>query len=253
MLNDEIKKSVIQDITLLKFIGLNPIVVHGGGPDISNALKAYNIESRFINGLRVTEKDTVGVAQMVLVGKTNKELVSLLNAMGGKAIGLCGIDGNLLKCKKLYTDVDGVKTDIGFVGEVTEVNTKIIEMLNDDEFIPVIAPIGVDDEGNSYNINADSVAEAVAEALNAEKLMYLTDVEGVKNADGELIYKIHLDEINEMIDNGTITGGMIPKIKSCEKAIKNGVGKVHIIDGRLLHSILLEIFTDTGIGTMITE
>ncbi|MBR5507551.1 MAG: acetylglutamate kinase [Clostridia bacterium] len=253
MLNDEIKKSVIQDITLLKFIGLNPIVVHGGGPDISNALKAYNIESRFINGLRVTEKDTVGVAQMVLVGKTNKELVSLLNAMGGKAIGLCGIDGNLLKCKKLYTDVDGVKTDIGFVGEVTEVNTKIIEMLNDDEFIPVIAPIGVDDEGNSYNINADSVAEAVAEALNAEKLMYLTDVEGVKNADGELIYKIHLDEINEMIDNGTITGGMIPKIKSCKKAIKNGVGKVHIIDGRLLHSILLEIFTDTGIGTMITE
>ncbi|MBE7052561.1 MAG: acetylglutamate kinase [Ruminococcaceae bacterium] len=253
MLNDEIKKSVIQDITLLKFIGINPIIVHGGGPDISNALKAYNIESKFINGLRVTEKDTVGVAQMVLVGKTNKELVSLLNHEGGKAIGLCGIDGNLLKCKKLYTDVDGVKTDIGFVGEVIEVNTKIIEMLNDDEFIPVIAPIGVDDEGNSYNINADSVAEAVAEALHAEKLMYLTDVEGVKNADGELIYKIHLDEINAMIEDGTITGGMIPKIKGCEKAIKNGVGKVHIIDGRLLHSILLEIFTDTGIGTMITE
>lgn len=253
MLNDEIKKSVIQDITLLKFIGINPIIVHGGGPDISNALKAYNIESKFINGLRVTEKDTVGVAQMVLVGKTNKELVSLLNHEGGKAIGLCGIDGNLLKCKKLYTDVDGVKTDIGFVGEVTEVNTKIIEMLNDDEFIPVIAPIGVDDEGNSYNINADSVAEAVAEALHAEKLMYLTDVEGVKNADGELIYKIHLDEINAMIEDGTITGGMIPKIRGCEKAIKNGVGKVHIIDGRLLHSILLEIFTDTGIGTMITE
>ena len=253
MLNDEIKKSVIQDITLLKFIGINPIIVHGGGPDISNALKAYNIESKFINGLRVTEKDTVGVAQMVIVGKTNKELVSLLNHEGGKAIGLCGIDGNLLKCKKLYTNVDGVKTDIGFVGEVTEVNTKIIEMLNDDEFIPVIAPIGVDDEGNSYNINADSVAEAVAEALHAEKLMYLTDVEGVKNADGELIYKIHLDEINAMIEDGTITGGMIPKIKGCEKAIKNGVGKVHIIDGRLLHSILLEIFTDTGIGTMITE
>lgn len=253
MLNDEIKKSVIQDITLLKFIGLNPIVVHGGGPDISNALKAYNIESKFVNGLRVTEKDTVGVAQMVLVGKTNKELVSLLNHEGGKAIGLCGIDGSLLKCKKLYTDVDGVKTDIGFVGEVTEVNTKIIEMLNDDEFIPVIAPIGVDEDGNSYNINADSVAEAVAEALNAEKLMYLTDVEGVKNADGELIYKIHLDEINKMIEDGTITGGMIPKIKSCEKAIRNGVGRVHIIDGRLIHSILLEIFTDTGIGTMITE
>ena len=253
MLNDDIKKSVIQDITLLKFIGLNPIVVHGGGPDISNALKAYNIESKFINGLRVTEKETVGIAQMVLVGKTNKELVSLLNHEGGKAIGLCGIDGNLLKCKKLYTEVDGVKTDIGFVGEVVEVNTKIIEMLNDDEFIPVIAPIGVDEDGNSYNVNADTVAEAVAEALCAEKLMYLTDVEGVKNADGELIYKIHLDEINKMIEDGTITGGMIPKIKSCEKAIQNGVGKVHIIDGRLLHSILLEIFTDPGIGTMITK
>lgn len=253
MLNDEIKKSVIQDITLLKFIGLNPIVVHGGGPDISNALKIHNIHSEFINGLRVTDKDAVGVAQMVLVGKTNKEIVSLLNHEGGKAIGLCGIDGNLLKCKKLYTEVDGKKTDIGFVGEVTEVNKKIIEMLNDDEFIPVIAPIGVDSEGNSYNINADTVAEAVAEALNAEKLMYLTDVEGVKNADGELIYKIHLDEINKMIEDGTITGGMIPKIRSCEKAIKNGVGKVHIIDGRLVHSILLEIFTDTGIGTMITE
>lgn len=253
MLNDEIKKSVIQDITLLKFIGLNPIVVHGGGPDISNALKNYNIESEFINGLRVTTKDTVGIAQMVLVGKTNKEIVSLLNHEGGKAIGLSGIDGSLLKCKKLYTEVDGEKKDIGFVGEVTKVNTKIIEMLNEDEYIPVIAPIGVDEEGNSYNINADSVAEAVAEALHAEKLMYLTDVEGVKDANGELIYKIHLDEINAMIDDGTITGGMIPKIKGCEKAIKNGVGKVHIIDGRLLHSILLEIFTDTGIGTMITE
>ena len=199
MLNDEIKKSVIQDITLLKFIGINPIIVHGGGPDISNALKAYNIESKFINGLRVTEKDTVGVAQMVLVGKTNKELVSLLNHEGGKAIGLCGIDGNLLKCKKLYTDVDGVKTDIGFVGEVTEVNTKIIEMLNDDEFIPVIAPIGVDDEGNSYNINADSVAEAVAEALHAEKLMYLTDVEGVKDNNGDIIFEITTENAEKLI------------------------------------------------------
>lgn len=253
MLNDEIKKSVIQDITLLKFIGLNPIVVHGGGPDISAALKVHNIHSEFVNGLRVTEKDAVGVAQMVLVGKTNKEIVSLLNHEGGKAIGLCGIDGNLLKCKKMYTEVDGKQVDLGFVGEVTEVNTKIIEMLNDDEFIPVIAPIGVDKEGNSYNINADSVAEAVAEALHAEKLMYLTDVEGVKNGEGELIYKIHLEEIDKMIEDGIITGGMIPKIKGCEKAIKNGVGKVHIIDGRLLHSILLEIFTDTGIGTMITE
>ncbi len=253
MLNDEIKQSVIRDITLLKFIGLNPIVVHGGGPDISNELKNHNIQSEFINGLRVTNKDTVQVAQMVLVGKTNKEIVSLLNHEGGKAIGLCGIDGSLIKCKKLYTEVDGNKTDIGYVGEVTKVNTKIIEMLNDDEYIPVIAPIGVDDEGNSFNINADSVAEAVAEALHAEKLMYLTDVEGVKDINGDLIYKIHTSEIESMIESGAITGGMIPKILGCKKAIENGVGKVHIIDGRLLHSILLEIFTDTGIGTMITE
>lgn len=253
MLNDEIKKSVIQDITLLKFIGLNPIVVHGGGPDISNELKNHNIESEFINGLRVTDKDTVAIAQMVLVGKTNKEIVSLLNHEGGKAIGLCGIDGSLIKCKKMYTEVDGEQTDIGFVGEVTKVNTKIIEMLNEDEYIPVIAPIGVDDEGNSFNINADSVAEAVAEALHAEKLMYLTDVEGVKDINGDLIYKIHTGEVEGMIESGAITGGMIPKILGCKKAIENGVGKVHIIDGRLLHSILLEIFTDTGIGTMITE
>jgi len=253
MLNDEIKKSVIQDITLLKFIGLNPIVVHGGGPDISNELKNHNIQSEFINGLRVTDKNTVAIAQMVLVGKTNKEIVSLLNHEGGKAIGLCGIDGSLIKCRKMYTEVDGEQKDIGYVGEVTKVNTKIIEMLNEDEYIPVIAPIGVDDEGNSFNINADSVAEAVAEALHAEKLMYLTDVEGVKDINGDLIYKIHTNEIEGMIESGAITGGMIPKILGCKKAIENGVGKVHIIDGRLLHSILLEIFTDTGIGTMITE
>lgn len=253
MVNEDLKKSVMDDITLLKYVGINPIVVHGGGPDITSALGVYNIESKFINGLRVTDEDTVGIAQMVLVGKTNKDIVSKLNHAGGKAIGLCGLDGNLIKCKKYYTEVDGKKTDIGYVGEVTEINTKMINLLTEDEYIPVIAPIGVDDEGNSYNINADSVASAVAEALNAEKLMYLTDVRGVLDNNGELIHRIYTDEVDGLIENKTITGGMIPKVTGCKDAVHNGVERVHIIDGRILHSILLEIFTDHGIGTMILE
>lgn len=253
MVNEDLKKSVMDDITLLKYVGINPIIVHGGGPDITSALGVYNIESKFINGLRVTDEDTVNIAQMVLVGKTNKDIVAKLNHAGGKAIGLCGLDGNLIKCKKYYTEVDGKKTDIGYVGEVTEINTKIINHLTEDEYIPVIAPIGVDEDGNSYNINADSVASAVAEALNAEKLMYLTDVRGVLDNNGELIQRIYTDEVQELIDNKTITGGMIPKVTGCKEAVHNGVERVHIIDGRILHSILLEIFTDHGIGTMILE
>ena len=253
MVNEDLKKSVMDDITLLKYVGINPIVVHGGGPDITSALGVYNIESKFINGLRVTDEDTVGIAQMVLVGKTNKDIVSKLNHAGGKAIGLCGLDGNLIKCKKYYTEVDGKKTDIGYVGEVTQINTKMINLLTEDEYIPVIAPIGSDDEGNSYNINADSVASAVAEALNAEKLIYLTDVRGVLDSNGELIHRIYTDEVDSLIENKTITGGMIPKVTGCKDAVHNGVERVHIIDGRILHSILLEIFTDHGIGTMILE
>jgi len=253
MINEDLKKSVMDDITLLKYVGINPIIVHGGGPDITNALKTYNIESEFINGLRVTDKNTVDIAQMVLVGKTNKDIVSKLNHAGGKAIGLCGLDGNLIKCKKHYTEVDGKKTDIGFVGDVISVNTKVIDLLTDDEYIPVIAPIGVDDEGNSYNINADTVASAVAEALNAEKLMYLTDVRGVLDKNNELIHKIYTNEVYSLIANETITGGMIPKVIGCKEAVDNGVERVHIIDGRIVHSILLEIFTDHGIGTMILE
>jgi len=253
MINEDLKKSVMDDITLLKYVGINPIIVHGGGPDITNALKTYNIESEFINGLRVTDKNTVDIAQMVLVGKTNKDIVSKLNHAGGKAIGLCGLDGNLIKCKKHYTEVDGKKTDIGFVGDVISVNTKVIDLLTDDEYIPVIAPIGVDDEGNSYNINADTVASAVAEALNAEKLMYLTDVRGVLDKNNELIHKIYTNEVDSLIANETITGGMIPKVIGCKEAVDNGVERVHIIDGRIVHSILLEIFTDHGIGTMILE
>ena len=252
MINEDLKNSVMDDITLLKYVGINPIVVHGGGPDITSALKTYNIQSEFINGLRVTDKDTVGIAQMVLVGKTNKDIVSRLNHAGGKAIGLCGLDGNLIKCQKLYTEVDGEKKDIGYVGDIVKVNTKVIDLLTDDEYIPVIAPIGVDDEGNSYNINADSVASAVAEALKAEKLMYLTDVHGVLDKNSDLIHHIYTDEVEKLIDDETITGGMIPKVTGCKEAVDNGVKGVHIIDGRVVHSILLEIFTDHGIGTMIS-
>ena len=253
MINENLKNSVMDDITLLKYVGINPIIVHGGGPDITNALNVYNIESRFVNGLRVTDKDTVDIAQMVLVGKTNKDIVSKLNHAGGKAIGLCGLDGSLIKCQKYYTEVNGTKTDIGYVGDIIKVNTKVIDLLTNDEYIPVIAPIGVDDDGNSYNINADNVAAAVAEALSAEKLMYLTDVRGVLDKEGELIHRIYVDDADALIENGTITGGMIPKVTSCKNAVNNGVERVHIIDGRIIHSILLEIFTDHGIGTMFSK
>ncbi|MBE7014252.1 MAG: acetylglutamate kinase [Ruminococcaceae bacterium] len=254
MINDELKNSVMEDLTLLKYIGLNPILVHGGGPDISEALKTFNIESEFINGLRVTDEETVKVAQMVLVGKTNKEIVSLLNQKGGNALGICGIDGNLIKCKKLYTEVDGKKTDIGYVGDIIEINNKVLEYIIKDEFIPVVAPIGVGENGESYNINADTVAGALAASLNAEKLIMLTDVEGIKTgADGELLYYTNKQEILDLIDKDVITGGMIPKVLGCLEALDKGVNSVHIIDGRVPHCLLLEIFTKSGIGTMIEK
>ena len=251
MINDELKNSVIDDIILLKFIGLNPIVVHGGGPDISKALNDNNIKSEFINGLRVTDADTMRIAQEVLVGKTNKEIVSLLNCKGGKAVGFCGIDGGFIKCEKKFTEVDGRKIDLGFVGEIINVDKHIVEYISKDAYIPVIAPIGIDDEGQSYNINADNVAAAVAKAVAAEKLILLTDVEGIKDADNNIIYEAGKEEILAMIDNGTINGGMIPKVTGCLDAIDSGVSGVHIIDGRVPHCLLLEIFTKSGIGTMI--
>ena len=243
MINDELKNSVMEDITLLKFIGLNPIVVHGGGPDISKALNDNNIKTEFINGLRVTDADTIRIAQMVLVGKTNKEIVSLLNCKGGKAIGFCGIDGAFIKCKKHYAETEEGLQDIGFVGDIVEINPHILEYISSDQYIPVIAPIGVDEDGQSYNINADSVAGAVASATAAEKLILLTDVEGVKDKDGNVIFETGEKEINEMIENGTISGGMIPKVLGCLEAINSGVKGVHIIDGRVPHCLLLEIFT----------
>lgn len=253
MINEELKHSVMEDITLLKYIGAQPIVVHGGGPDISAALKTYNVESRFINGLRYTDADTMSVAQMVLVGKTNKAIVSTLNAKGGKAIGLCGIDGGIIQCRKKTTVVDGVEQELGFVGDIVSVDTHVLNLISDDRYIPVIAPIGTDESGQSYNINADTAASAVAAALGAEKLMFLTDIEGVKDSNDNIIYEISRKTALAMIDSGIISGGMIPKVQGCLDAIEAGVNKVHIIDGRVPHCILLEIFTDTGIGTMITR
>lgn len=255
MINENLKTSVMEDITLLKYIGMHPVVVHGGGPDINKALDTFNIKSQFINGLRVTDKATMEVAQMVLVGKTNKEIVSLINQMGGKAIGLSGIDGKLIECEQYKTVVDGKETDLGYVGKITGINTKLIELIAKDEYIPVIAPIGTGKNGQSYNINADTVAGEIAAALKAEKLMLLTDVEGVRMSkdSNEIITALTANEAIDLIDKKIIDGGMIPKVLGCIDALEKGVGRTHIIDGRIPHCLLLEIFTNKGIGTMIMK
>lgn len=247
MINDDLKHSVMEDITLLKFIGMNPIIVHGGGPDISRELEQNQVKSSFVNGLRVTDAQTMQIAQKVLVGKTNKEIVSLMNLKGGKAIGLCGIDGNLIECDKMTTQVDGKAVDIGFVGHIINVNTKILNLVISDEYIPVIAPIGVDGEGNSYNINADTVASEIAKAIKAEKLIQLTDIDGVHDENNEIIFEMDKTRALSLIADGTIAGGMIPKVESCVDAIKSGVNRVHIIDGRIPHCILLE-FSPTPVS-----
>ncbi len=252
MINEEIKNSVMRDIVLLKFIGMNPVIVHGGGPEINRALQQYEVKSDWVNGLRVTDKFTMEIAQMVLMGKTNKQIVSGINAKGGQALGFCGIDGKLIECKKHYEMVEGKPVDIGYVGEVTKVNTDMLKIVAQDAYIPVIAPIGIGPDGESYNINADTVAGEIAASLKAEKLILLTDTEGVKNTEtGELLYVLTLDEIHRLIDTGIITGGMIPKVLGCVDAIHRGVNRTHIIDGRIPHCLLLEIFTNKGIGTMI--
>ncbi len=255
MINDELKNSVIEDITLLKYIGMNPVLVHGGGPDINRALQKFDVKSEFVNGLRVTDAQTIEVAQMVLVGKTNKEIVSLLNSKGAKAIGLCGIDGKLIECEQYKTEIGGEMKDIGFVGSITKINSKVLELISKDEYIPVVAPIGVGPNGQSYNINADTVAGEIAAALKAEKLMLLTDVEGVKpSKDSEnIIPALTIDEVHDLIAKKIIAGGMIPKVLGCVDALEKGVGRTHIIDGRIPHCILLEIFTYKGIGTMIMK
>lgn len=255
MINDELKNAVMDDITLLKFIGLNPVIVHGGGPDINKMLETLQIKSEFVNGLRVTDKKTMEVAQMVLVGNTNKEIVSMLNQKGGKAIGLCGIDGKLIECEQYKTTIEGVEKDIGFVGKIININSKVLELIARDEYIPVIAPIGVGRDGCSYNINADTVAGEVAVALKAEKLMLLTDVEGVKMSPDspDVLHALTAAQVHDLISKKIINGGMIPKVLGCLEALDRGVGRTHIIDGRIPHCILLEIFTNKGIGTMIMQ
>ncbi len=255
MINDELKNSVIEDITLLKYIGMNPVLVHGGGPDINKVLQKFDVKSEFVNGLRVTDLQTIEVAQMVLVGKTNKEIVSLLNGKGAKAIGLCGIDGKLIECEQYKTEIDGELKDIGYVGSITKINSKVLDLISKDEYIPVVAPIGVGPNGESYNINADTVAGEIAAALKAEKLMLLTDVEGVKpSKDSDIVTPaLTIDEVHDLIDKKIIAGGMIPKVLGCVDALEKGVGRTHIIDGRIPHCILLEIFTYKGIGTMIMK
>jgi len=256
MADESLKKSFALDVILLKFIGINPVIVHGGGPQINETLKRYGIVSEFVKGMRVTDAATMGVVEMVLTGQVNKEVVGYINRHGGRAAGLSGKDGGLLLCRKMLQEVkreDGSveDLDIGFVGDVIKVDTGILNTLKNGGFIPIIAPVGVGRDGESYNINADLVAGRVAAALGAEKLILLTDVAGVKDRDGNLLSSINLADVPALIDNGAITGGMIPKVNCCVDALLDGVKKAHIIDGRVEHAILLEIFTDVGIGTEI--
>ena len=257
MINEDLKQSVMDDIVLLKYIGINPILVHGGGPDINNMLSRVNVESHFVNGLRYTDTDTMQIAQMVLIGKTNKEIVSNLCSKGAKAIGISGIDGQLIEAEKMTDDPEGNPVDIGYVGTIKNIDTTVLSMLANDEYIPVIAPIGMGEHGESYNINADTVASEVAVALQASKLMILTDVGGVleKNEDGEnhIIPVLDEKDIEDCINRGIISGGMIPKINGCLDTVRRGVNRAHIIDGRIPHSLILEIFTENGIGTMIVK
>lgn len=253
MISDDISRTIMQDITLLKYVGVNPIVVHGGGPEITKMLEALNIPSKFYKGLRITTKEAIEVVQMVLTGKINKDIVSQLNSLGGKAIGLCGKDANLIEVEPM-DPIDGV--DLGYVGKIKNINCKVVEILAKDEYIPVIAPIGVGPDGQSYNINADTVAGEVAAALKAEKLIFLTDVDGIRRdpQDPEsIISVITVEEVYDLIDKGIISGGMIPKVKGCIKSIEQGVKRTHIVNGTIPHPLLLEIFTDKGIGTMVTR
>ena len=255
MENEELQYCFAQDVTLLKFIGINPVIVHGGGPQIGDLIKRLGGKSQFVAGMRVTDEATMEAVEMTLAGKINKSIVTLINKAGGKAIGLSGRDGNMIQAKKLLvdaTDDEGnkIKADIGLVGEVTSVNTEALEAVSS-HFIPVIAPVGVGDDFQPYNINADSVAGSIAAALKAEKLLLLTDVDGVKDANGSRISTIYSKDIPSLKESGVLYGGMIPKIDCAATAIEAGTTKAHIIDGRIKHSMLLEIFTDSGIGTQI--
>ena len=258
MTDPELENSFARDIVLLKTVGLNPIVVHGGGPQIGDLLKKIGKESQFIDGMRVTDAETMDIVEMVLGGLVNKSIVSLINKNGGRAMGLTGKDGNLIRAKKMYLEKtleDGTvqKIDIGQVGEVAGIKTDVLDMFVASHFIPVIAPVGVGDNGESYNINADLVAGKVAEALKAEKLILLTNITGVLDKDKKILTGLTTHEVDALIADGTIYGGMIPKISCALEAVKGGVVSAHIIDGRVAHAGLLEIFTDEGVGTLITN
>ena len=251
MADEELKKKVIADVVLLKLVGFKPIIVHGGGKEISRWVEKVGMKPQFINGLRVTDSETMEVAEMVL-NKVNKELVSHVQALGVNGAGISGKDGGLLKVKKRYSNGE----DIGFVGEITEVNPQILLDLIERDFLPIICPIGMDDEFNTYNINADDAACAIAKAVGAEKLAFLTDIEGVyrdKDDPSTLISELTVTEAKELISSGYIGGGMLPKLTNCISAIRNGVNRVHILDGRIAHSLLVEIFTNEGIGTAIVS
>jgi len=259
MIDSELKEMFARDIVMMKYIGINPIVVHGGGPQIGGFLKKVGKTSQFIQGMRVTDEETMDIVEMVLVGKVNKEITALINKYGGKAVGLSGKDGDLTKAEKYFLSAERAADtppeiiDLGLVGKVKSINANLLITLEKDGFIPIIAPTGVGDRGETYNINADLVASAVASALQAEKLILLTDVPGVLDENGNLINTMTSEEAEELINTGVIKGGMYPKVKCCLKALKSGVKKTHIIDGRLKHAVLLEIFTDRGIGTEIIQ
>ncbi len=259
MVDHELKENFALDVILMKYVGIHPVVVHGGGPQINSIMKRMGITPTFVEGQRVTDDETMSVVEMVLVGTVNKEIVGLINRLGGRAVGLSGRDGDLIQAErmKIYRYSGDERPpeiiDIGRVGKVARVNAEVLKALEDAGFIPVIAPVGVGPEGQAYNINADLVAGAVAGELKAEKLILLTDVPGIMGRHGELIHSVTVDESNDMLESGVAKGGMIPKLKACLKALGKGVSKAHIVDGRKEHAILLELFTDAGVGTQIVK
>ena len=250
MVDDTLKQAVMDDIVLLSLIGIKVVLVHGGGPEITNTLEKMNIESRFVDGLRYSDKETVDVVQMVLAGKINKDLVHLLGRSGGKAVGVCGLDGQLISAKQMTST-----KDLGYVGKITGVDASLITDLLEDGYIPVVATVGGDSDGNVYNINADTAAAAIASELNAENLILMTDIRGLledKDDDSTLISYVNISDVPRLVSKGIISGGMIPKIESCVESIRKGVKKTFIVDGRIPHSILIEMMTDEGIGTMFS-
>lgn len=259
MADEALKNSFARDVTLMKLVGMNPIVIHGGGPQIGSYLKKLGKETAFVQGMRVTDSETMDVVEMVLGGLVNKEIVNLINRHGGNAVGLSGKDGELIRAKKLTLSKNAPELkvpeiiDIGHVGEVEKINTAVIDMLVRGDFIPVIAPIGVGEDGQSYNINADLVASEMAKAMVSEKLIILTNAAGVLDANGNVLTGLSQKRVEELIEQGVIHGGMLPKIQSAMDAVRAGVNNVHIIDGRIEHAVLLEIFTDKGVGTLINR